>query len=545
MTQLDVSASAGEAAVRPLPDSSVVVDESGTARWLLVSLAAGAVSLLAVWMISPRFEIDVASVVDDWAAYFYSPEQLADVLRLTNPETERFRPGVILWGYLQWHTFGAPQDLLGPNVWNVLRVVILVAGLTLFTAVALPVRRGRLELVLYAGLASIPAFVVVLVPKFARDLARFGPQEPLLVGGMALGGSLLFLAARSLLDTSRPLRVWGVTALAVGGGVAWALGTYQKETSICVLPLLAGVAIAGWAKLAGWKHLSRARKAALGTVGAVVVLPLLHVAIETLRIVQRGDLVYDAEVGGGRGLVDGVRELWNWTHEAVPENARLLAYGAVVLTVVASIVRRRIDPIAVGALLSGALTFVFAGQSGVVATRYYIPVVALFAVAFALSLARLPTIVVAAGVLAVFFSFMPPPGTRAEVQSWTDEELGNGALVREAADLESSGCVVAAAGLDLETSVALPILVGVERTSDGGRTCAPGETFFVAGPGEDGTALVSACAPEALETLVEAPVGAVYRCARLRSEAVRHPTRGLVPPPRLVALNRLEPVVRD
>ena len=202
------------------------------------------------------------------------------------------------------------------------------------------------------------------------------------------------------------------------------------------------------------------------------------------RIVQRGDLVYDAEAGD-RGLVDGVRELWNWTHEAVPENARLLAYGAVVLTVVASVVRRRIDPIAVGALLSGALTFVFAGQSGVVATRYYIPVVALFAVAFALSLARLPTLVVAAGVLAVFFSFMPPPGTRDEVKSWTNEELGNGALVREVAEHERSGCVVAAAGLDLETSVALPVLVAITG-SDTAPAVRAGETVLVSGPGADG-----------------------------------------------------------
>ncbi len=414
-------------------------------HWLLLSLAIGAVSVLAVWMISPRFEIDVASVVDDWAAYFGSPNQLADVLRLTNPETERFRPGVILWGYLQWHTLGAPESLVGPNAWNVLRVVILVAGLTLFTALALPVRRGRLELVLYVALASIPAFVVVLVPKFARDLARFGPQEPLLVGGMALGGSLLFLAARALLDDSRPVRVWVTGGLMVGGALAWALGTYQKETSICVLPLLAGVVLAGWPQLVAWKRLSCARRTALGVLGAVVVLPLLHVGIELFRIVRRGDLVYDAEAGD-RGLVDGVRELWNWTHEAVPENARFLAYGAVVLAVVACIVRRRIDPVAVGALVSGALTFVFAGQSGVVATRYYIPAVALFAVAFALSLARLPTLVVAAGVLAVFFSFMPPPGTRDEVRSWTNEELGNGALVREVAEHERAGCVVAAAG---------------------------------------------------------------------------------------------------
>jgi hypothetical protein len=539
LTQLDVSSPADEAAVDPPPASSNAVDESRSARWLLLSLAVGAVSLLAVWMISPRFEIDVPSVVDDWAAYFYSPDQLADVLRLTNPETERFRPSVILWGYLQWHTFGAPQDLFGPNVWNVLRVVILVGGLTLFTAVALPVRRGKVELALYVGLASIPAFVVVLVPKFARDLARFGPQEPLLVGGMALGGSLLFLAARSLLDTSRPLRLWGVTALAVAGGVAWALGTYQKETSICVLPLLAGVAIAGWSQLAGWKRLSGARKAAVGALGAVVLLPVLHVAIETLRIAQRGDLVYDAEVGGGRGLLDGVRELWNWTHEAVPENARLLAYGAVVLTVIASIVRRRVDPIAAGALLSGALTFVFAGQSGVVATRYYIPVVALFAVAFALSLARLPTAVAAAGVLAVFFSFMPPPGTREEVQSWTDEELANGALVREASELESAGCVVAAAGLDLETSVALPVLVGIEQ-AERARTCPPGARFLVVGPGEEGMALASACVPSALERLREAPIGSVYRCERLRSEPIQDPTLGLVEPEQLVAQHRLQ-----
>lgn len=527
-----MSTAAGEAVAQPPPTSTTAADESRTARWTLLSLAICGVSLLAIWMISPRFEIDVPSMVDDWAAYFYSPDQLREILRFTNPETERFRPGVILWGYLQWHTLGAPQDLLGPNAWNVLRVVILVAGLTLVTALALPIRRGRLELVLYVGLASIPAFVVVLVPKFARDLARFGPQEPLLVGGMALGGSLLFLAARSLFDESRPLRVWAVTALAVVGAVVWALGTYQKETSICVLPLLAGVAIAARPHLPRWKRLSRGRQAALGALGAVVILPLLHVAIETFRIVLRGDLVYDADAGE-RGIVAGVRELWNWTHEAVPENARLLAYGAVALTVVASVVRRRVDPIAVGALLSGALTFVFAGQSGVVATRYYIPALALFAVAFALSLARLPTIVVAAGVLAVFFSFMPPPGTRDEVRAWTDEERANGALVREAAELVSSGCVVAVAGLNVEESVALPILVGIER-GDASRRCRPG-AYLVLGPQREGAALASSvCA--AGEMQLEAPAAELVWCARVRPGPEAE---------RVLARNRLEPVVLD
>jgi hypothetical protein len=535
LTQLDVRSPVSDADVRARALESAATEERRGVHWLLLSLAIGAVSLLAVWMISPRFEIDVASVVDDWAAYFYSPDQLADVLRLTNPETERFRPGVIVWGYLQWHTLGAPESLVGPNAWNVLRVIILVAGLTLFTALALPLRRGRLELLLYVCLASIPAFVVVLVPKFARDLARFGPQEPLLVGGMALGGSLIFLAARALLDESRPPVAWRVVARALVGSLAWALGVYQKETSVCVLPLLAGVALAAWPRLPGWRGLSRERKISLGVLGAVIVLPLLHVGIELLRIVRRGDLVYDAQVAGGRGLVDGVRALWNWTHEAVPENARLLAYGAVLLTVVASLVRRRIDPIAVGALVSGSLTFVFAGQSGVVATRYYIPALALFAVAFALSLARLPTIVVAAGVLAVFFSFMPPPGTRDEVRAWTNEELGNGAFVQEVTALSRSGCTVAVAGLDLETSVALPVLVGI-TSAEGDRGCMPGETYIVAGPGNDGAALVAACMSGALRPLTEAPVGTVYRCGELRPG---------VQPARLVARNRFGAVVRD
>ena len=541
MTQLDVSSPARGPVVRSAAVASTAVDEYRTARWLLLSLATVAVSALSVWMISPRFEIDVPSVVDDWAAYLNSPDQLAEVLGLANPEPDRFRPGVILWGYLQWHTLGAPDSLLGPNAWNVLRVVILVAGLTLLTALALPVRGGRLELVLYAGLASIPAFVVVLVPKFARDLARFGPQEPLLVGGMALGGSLLFLAARSLFDETRPLRVWAVAVLTVGGASAWALGTYQKETSVCVLPLLAGVAIAGRRRLRGWSRLSRARRTALVLVGGLVVLPLLHVSIELLRIVRRGDLVYDAEAVGGQSLYDGVRLLWGWTHEAVPENARFLAYAAVALTVVASIVRRRIEPIATGALLSGVLSFVFAGQSGVLATRYYIPAVALFAVAFAISLARLPTIVVTAGVLAVFFAFMPPPGTREEVRSWTNEELANGELVREAAALESSDCVVAAAGLDIETSFALPVLVGIERGNDTA-ACGPGETYFVIGPGEEGTVLASACVSDGLTPLAKAPVGTIYRCSRLRPGTIEHPTRGVVSPARLLELDRLEPV---
>jgi hypothetical protein len=356
-----------------------------------------------------------------------------------------------------------------------------------------------------------------------------------------LGGGLLVLAAKPLLDVDRRVRPWAVAALAVAGSAAWMLGVYQKETSICVLPLLAGVLIAGRAHLASWPRLSRARKSVLGVLAAVVLLPLVHVAVETARIRLRGDLVYDAQAGSGRGLVDGVRELYDWAHEAMPPSARLLIWAALVVTVVATVLRRRVDPIAVGALLSGLLSFLFAGQSGVVATRYYIPILALFAVAFALSLARLPDPVQLAGVLAVALAFLPAPETRAEVRAWTDEELGNQALVQQVGRLEGSGCVVAAAGLDAETKEALPVLVGLERASRPG-LCEGGETHLVTGVGsaEEDEALTSVCVPGSLELLTDAHIGSLYRCGRLRAEPVHDPELGVVDPERLVAARRLE-----
>ena len=77
-------------------------------------------------MISPRFAIDGPSLVDDWSAIIRSPDQLRCRLRVsTIPETDRFRPGWIVWNYLQWHTLDAPESLVGPNVWNVGRVLVV------------------------------------------------------------------------------------------------------------------------------------------------------------------------------------------------------------------------------------------------------------------------------------------------------------------------------------------------------------------------------------------------------------------------------------
>ena len=473
-----------------------------------------AVSVFAVWIVSPRFAIDGPSLVDDWSAISRSPDQLSAVLRFENPEPERFRPSWIAWNYVQWHTFDAPQGLAGPNAWNLLRVLVFVVGMSLLTALMLPCGRDFRQSVVYAGLAVLPAFAVLAVPKFARDFAWFGPQEPLLLGGLALGGSLLWIAASGLLDDG-PVGRFATAASAAGGSLFWLVGVYQKEIALSAIPLIAATLFVARDRLAHWRELSPARRYVLAAIGAVVVLPLVHVAIQAIRIALRGELVYGAEVDGGAGIWRGLQILYDWASEAMPQTARDLMFVTIALVVVASVVRRRIDVLAVGALASGLLTIVFAAQSGVAVSRYYIPLLAMFAVAASLSLARLPDLIAAASVLVVFFAFMPPTETRAEVRQWSAEEQQHAEIVHLVAELERSGCVVAADGLDLETSLALPQLTSLEDPSRK-RTCSS-EAYFVLPPyGAERLVLTKACHQGALEPVLGGRLLGVSACSRLR-----------------------------
>src|SRR5262249_8733188 len=78
-------------------------------RALALVAATAVVCGAAGWLISPRFSIDTPSLVDDWAAISRSPHQVGQLVRLHNPEQQRFRPSWILWNEVQWHTFDAPN----------------------------------------------------------------------------------------------------------------------------------------------------------------------------------------------------------------------------------------------------------------------------------------------------------------------------------------------------------------------------------------------------------------------------------------------------
>jgi hypothetical protein len=288
---------------------------------------------------------------------------------------------------------------------------------------------------------------------------------------------------------------------------------------LSAIPLVAAALYAGRDRRSTWGALSSRRRYALIVVGAVAVLPLVHVAFQVLRITLRGDIVYGAEVDGGAGIARGLEVLYDWLHEAMPRTAQDLMLASVVLVLVAAVARRRVDALALGALGSGALAIAFAAQSGVAVSRYYIPLLALCVVAVSLSLARLPDVVAAAGVIAVFFAFMPPTETRAEVTRWSDEEQQHATSVRLVSDLERSGCTVAAAGLDLESSLALPVLVALESRADR-RDCAPAYLVLPPNPSPD-FPLLRACVDGELYPLAEGRLLGVYECRQLRSGASR------------------------
>ena len=381
--------------------------------------------------------------------------------------------------------------------------------------------------------------MILSIPKFVPELARFGVQEPLLVGGMALGGSLLVLAVRSLLD-ERAVPAWRVVVLAFVGGAFWVVGVYQKEASLAVLPLLVAIAVAGRGRLARARPLRRGQRAALVTIGILVVIPLAHVAVEVVRIARRGDLVYEAEVDAGRGIVRGLDVLWDWVHEVFPLQAQRLVLAAVLLAVIVAIVRRRVDVLVVGALASGVFAFLLAAQSGVAANRYFIPVYALAAMALVLSVARLPAVVqVAFLLMVVALSVSFVSAARYEVREWASVEEERASLVRGVSKARASGCRVAVAGLDEESRVALPVLVTL-LDEPVASSCVGGATYLVIRSSGEGVALANACADDELELLLDLSLAAVYRCGRLETRPVRDPTFGLVAPALLVERRGLD-----
>ena len=377
---------------------SVAAPASTSREWSLrAALARGeavtaaafvAVSGLALLIVSPRFTIGGLSLVDDWSAYSKSPHALERLLRVSyDPaavgDPHRYRPASIaVWNGLVWHTLGAPGSLVGPNLWNTVRILLYVGCATALGFALLPralPRRGRIALA-----AGLPALVLA-TPGFGPDFARFGPAEPLLVGGMIGGALLLVLGLRRWLAGAPWRRIAPPLA---AGYVLWLFGVYQKETSVCFL-------VARRWRATGLIRRPLVAHRRFQAVAVAVLLPVVHMATEVVRVAAAGTTAYGQHVPRGAGglagsLVVGTATQWAAMTVALESPVwAVLSLVAVGLTVRALRHREPLDWLVAGFVLTGwaALAFQALSRAEIV-SRYYLPSVTLFGAATALALAR-------------------------------------------------------------------------------------------------------------------------------------------------------------
>ena len=451
-----------------------------------------AVSGLAMLIVSPRFTIGDLSLVDDWSAYARSPRALGQLVRLSyDPaavgDPHRYRPGsVAVWNGLVWHTLGAPGSLVGPNVWNTLRILLYVGCAMALLLASVP-RSVRLR-TRVAFAAGLPALVLA-TPAFGQDFARFGPVEPLLVGGMT-GGVLLLVLAAERWFAGAPWR--RITPPLAAGYVLWVFGVYQKETSVCFLvaaPFLYLFLDRRW-RATGLIRRPLLAYRRFQAVAVAVLLPVVHMATEVGRVAAAGTTAYHQHVPRGAGGIVGRLVLGTATQWAAMTVAlgsplwALLSLVGVVLAVRALRRREALDWLLVGFVLTGWSALAFQALSGAEAvSRYYLPSATLFGAATGLALARSgPRLrrvdLVAVSMLVLLGGF----GSYWNVRAWAANEREGNALVDRVAVLNPQRCPVYMGRLQMEVARATPVLVALEGRS--GRQCAAGgDAVLVAGRG--------------------------------------------------------------
>lgn len=475
-------------------------------------LVAGAVTLAAI---EPRLHTTFPSVIDDWVGIRDAPDQLREVVRLGSPEAQRYRPGFTTWNVLQWHTLGAPERLVGPQLWGLLRAVLLVLGVTLLAALLVDrLRAGwswrdrRRLLIVGVPVAALTA------PSLAIDLARYGPQEPLLVGCMALGTVLLVPAIDELLG-QRTLGARQLFALPVGL-VLWGFGVLQKETSLCVLLLAPFLLPVLRSQRPRWACLDRGRRAGVIAVALAILLPFVPMFLRTAQLALADERLY-GEIAAEKTIAERLSDQLTRVSEVMHSHLPAAIVLTAVALVTAAAVKRGVDWVSVGFLFSGLAFVVFAAEGGVVASRYYLPTIVLAALALARAAVALGARTVTfAGAALVSFGALQAIDARGYVEEWVATEQAREALVREAAARVAGGCDVRYTGLNVELVEAVPVLVPL--ADEPSRGCGLGERFVVViDPGGPGTEsppddpVLAPCAPEP-EPVWGSPVGKIVRC---------------------------------
>ncbi len=496
-----------------------------------LAVAAGFLIALGyvMWLLSPRFGIPSPSAIDDWNGASHGASSLADLLRpFVESPTQRFRPGFGLFDYLQWHTLGAPGDMTGPDLWNTLRVGLLVASIGLVPAlIARSIRPGLSPFTLGA-LAALPPALVVTGVATPIDLARLAPQEPLLVGATICGAALV------LLGLDRRMSGQSLPRALVPAAIGWPLflvGATFKEASMCFLavsPFLYLYLLERWRERGLVdSFLAPFRSRAFLVAAVALILPLLWVAFRAATIGDEGADLYQAGAPTGTGeWGDRLRQAWNVQWAGITGTLgsplwRALAVSVPFLALAVFLDRRRVPWLALGLWIAAAATMVVQGLPAVVTSRYFIPTMALLVMAAVLLLIEGRTWLRWAALAAASILVVSGAGAaRDSVEAWAAGEKQTSAFVAEVATLAESGCRLHATNIDIERAEALPRLVALRIDSIEQRCPLKDSTLVATLAGSDPysvgkTGLWEACRGP-WRTEVSSGIWLLVRCDRLR-----------------------------
>lgn len=518
----------------------------------VVLLAALFTGLLAVYVISPRFgPLTIPSLVDDWDMLYYAPTAFHQLEHFTyHPaayDALRYRPTFWgIWSYLQWHTLGAPRSMRGPNVWNLVRVGSLALALSLLAAAAIrPHQRRELRPLSLGLLAALPGVLLFSTPAFGVDLARFGPQEPLLIAALGLGGLALLTAVWMLLEHKAHVVVAALVGLV--GLLAWAFGVYMKEAAVCVFVLAPFV----WLEVRSRWHPRRASRATLAIVvvlGVLALVPLAHLTVQLIEIAQGPKLVYGTVPPHGLGAwVTRIRAIieQQWNGIPVMFGQALwqgLALALPPLLLAVWLRTRRPQWLALGMLLFGWSVLVFQGLPLVVDPRYYMPVFAAFTISLVALLAELPAAMRAAALAGVaVIALQGVTSSHTAIRTWVAGEKAGQLLVQATAELNPRHCPVYYTNFDPERRTSLPVLLAA-LYPDVGTTCLGPRAYLVVDGGlgaAAGEPILAACAPPGWHPEIQAGLGTIYSCERLRKAPVTLPDGSKMSPSQILDEDRL------
>jgi hypothetical protein len=191
-----------------------------------------------------------------------------------------------------------------------------------------------------------------------------------------------------------------------------------------------------------------------------------------------------------------------------------------------------VSPLPAGLLVTALAVLIFQGLGGEVATRYYLPVIVLVALAGVVMLAEAPARLAGVAIgAALLLAAADLPDAHRAVEEWAAREKADARVLESVRALNPAGCPVYVVNFELEARVAIASLVPARSTG----TCAAGEGAVLlessrGATDTNGASILGACPAPGWRRFAAQDWLVAYRCARLGGDSSLRAQR-LIPNP--------------